>query len=220
MSKAAQLLLASALLCLAADPAWKTKQVADWTVDDAKLVLSDSPWAASVTTTIAHPNGRLGGISIGLPGIGIGRGRGGYPPPQDAPDVEAPVLRLRWESALPIRQAELKAREVNAPDLDPNSYVIAVYGVPGRYIGGPPRSLERQLKNQAAIRRDGQKDLKPTSVEIMERDDGPLVLYMFPRKIEIRRNDRRVEFSAEIGSLQFTKTFYIEDMTWQSKLEL
>jgi len=54
----------------------------------------------------------------------------------------------------------------------------------------------------------------------MERDDGPLVLYMFPRKIEIRRNDRRVEFSAEIGSLQFTKTFYIEDMTWQSKLEL
>jgi hypothetical protein len=227
MCKAAQLLLASAVVCIAADPAWKIKQVADWTVDDAKLVLSDSPWAASVTTNIVHPNGRLGrggGISIGLPGIGIGRGRGpggsDMPPPrEDSPQVEAPLVRLRWESALPIRQAELKAREVNAPDIDQGSYVIAVYGVPGRYIGGDPKILVRQLKSQAAIRREGQKDLKPSSVEIMERDDGPLVLYLFPRKVEIRRNDR-VGFTAQIGPLQFTKTFYVEDMTWQGKLEL
>jgi hypothetical protein len=229
MSKAVHILFASTLLCFAADPAWKTKQVADWTADDAKLVLSDSPWAASVTTTMAQSNGRMGrggGISLGIPGIGIGRGRGypptgsgGPPPREDSPEVEAPVVRLRWESALPIRQAELKAREVNAPDIDADSYVIAVYGVPGRYIGGDPKSLARQLKNQAAIRRDGQKELKPSSVEIMERDDGPLVLYMFPRKVEIRRNDR-VEFTAQIGPLQFTKSFNVEEMSWQGKLEL
>jgi hypothetical protein len=229
MPKTARLLFASALLCIAADPAWKTKKVADWTVEDAKLVLSDSPWAGSVTTTFVRPNGGMGhggGISLGIPGIGIGRGRG-YPPTgsggpvprEDSPEVEAPVVRLRWESALPIRQGELKAREVNAPDIDPDSYVIAVYGVPGRYIGGDPRSLARQLKSQAVIRREGQKELKPSSVEIMERDDGPLVLYMFPRKVEIRRNDR-VEFSAQIGPLQFAKSFHVEEMTWQEKLEL
>ncbi|HWD00099.1 MAG TPA: hypothetical protein VG456_25245 [Candidatus Sulfopaludibacter sp.] len=228
--------LTSAILCFAADPAWKSKPVPDWTIEDAKQVLTDSPWAASVTPTLTKAVNRqrgrglnAGGISIGLPGIGMGggRGRGGYPggqpppPPQeDSPQADAPVLHLRWESALPIRDGELKAREVNAPDVDENSYAIAVYGVPTRYLSGDPKHLASQLKGLAAIRRDGQKDLKPTSVEILERDDGPVVIYSFSRKTEIRRADRRVEFSAEIGRLQFTHAFYTEDMTWQGKLEL
>ena len=233
MPKTVPVLFVSALLFAAADPAWKAKQVADWSVEDAKLVLTDSPWAASVTTTVAHSTARLGkggGISLGIPGIGIGGRRGGYPggagaPPQgpprdDGPAADAPVVRLRWESALPIREGELRARETNAPDIDQNSYVIAVYGVPGRYIGGDPKSLARQLKGEAAIRRDGEKDLKPSSVEIMERDDGPVVLYSFPRKVEIKRSDKRAEFSAQIGQLQMTHAFYIEDMFFQGKLEL
>jgi hypothetical protein len=232
-------LVASALLCGAADEPWKTKQVPDWTVDDAKLVLSDSPWACTVSTTVAKPGNRKrgqgpGGISIGIPGIGgMGGPRGGYPAggrggpvgrppaqPDENPADDAPSVRLRWESALPIRQAELKAREANAPDVDQNSYVIAVYAVPTRYLSGDPKGLAAQLKKEAAIRRDGQKDLKPTSVEIMERDDGPVVLYLFPRKAEIKRGDRRLEFVAQIGRLQFSKAFYVEDMTYQGKLEL
>ena len=240
MSRRRQLLVfvSSAILCVAADQGWKTKQVPDWTPEDARLVLTDSPWASSVTTTVTKAVNRqrgrglnAGGISIGLPGIGMGRGggypggRGGYPggqapPRDDTPAEDAPVLRLRWESALPIREAELKAREVNAPDFDENSYAIAVYGVPSRNVSGDPKTVAAQLKRQAALRRDGQKDLKPSSVEVLERDDGPVILYLFPRKTELKRSDRRIEFAAEIGRLQFSKAFYIDDMTWQGKLEL
>jgi hypothetical protein len=224
------LLFACAVLFGASDPPWKVKQIPDWDGDDAKLVLTDSPWAGSVTPSIAAPtrqraggSGR-GGIGIGLPGIGMGRPRsGGYPaspPPDSGPAADPPVLQVRWESALPIREAELKAREVNAPDIDPSCYAIAVYGVPARMASGSEKTLAAQFKRQAAIKREGQKDLKPSSVQVLQRDDGPVIVYLFPRKVEITRKDRRVEFDAQIATLQLMKAFYTGDMTWQSKLEL
>jgi hypothetical protein len=224
------LLFASAVLCGASDPPWKEKQIPDWDADDAKLVLADSPWAGSATATIVPParqrGGGLGrgGIGIGLPGIGMGRSRGGYPggqpPPNDSPAGDPPVLQVRWESALPIREAELKAREVSAPDIDESCYAIAVYGVPARMASGDEKTLAAQFKRQAAIKRDGQKDLKPSSVQVLQREDGPVIVYLFPRKVEITRKDRRVEFDAQIATLQFMKAFYTGDMTWQGKLEL
>jgi hypothetical protein len=32
--------------------------------------------------------------------------------------------------------------------------------------------------------------------------------------------DRRIEFDAKLGRLQFSETFFTEDMTYQGKLEL
>jgi len=37
----------SAVLLLAADPAWRTKPIQSWTEEDAKQVLTESPWAKS-----------------------------------------------------------------------------------------------------------------------------------------------------------------------------
>ena len=59
-----------------------------------------------------------------------------------------------------------------------------------------------------------------TSVEVLQRDDGPVVLYLFPRSKEITRQDKRIQFDARIGRLQLTQSFYPEDMTYQGKLEL
>lgn len=226
------LLVFAAVLYGTADAPWKTRQVADWTADDAKQVLTDSPWAGAVNTTFTkNVNRQSGGmngsgVSLGIPGIGMGGGRrrggnpGGGPPPNQTPDGEPPVLQVRWESALPIREAELKNREVNAPDIDQGSYAVAVYGVPARMASGDEKTLAAQFKKQAAIKREGQKDLKPTSVQVLQREDGPVIVYLFPRKTEIKRTDRRLEFDAQIARLQFIKAFYVEDMTWQGKLEL
>src|SRR3979490_1618779 len=78
-------------LLFAADEAWKNKQIAEWSEDDARQVLTDSPWAKTVKPTVdrsGHSSqgrsggmGRgggigIGGIGIGLPGMGGGR-RGG-----------------------------------------------------------------------------------------------------------------------------------------------
>ncbi len=183
----------------------------------------------------------IGGIGLGIPGIG-GMGRrggmgypgGGYPgggyPGGGYPGGSSggngsdynhpPVLKLRWESALPIREAELKARETSAPTVDDNHYAIAVYGVPDRMINGDSHSVAAQLKKQAAIKRDGKKDLKPSSVEVLRREDGPVIVYLFARSNEITQQDKRIEFDARILRLDLRQSLYVDDMTYQGKLEL
>ena len=248
------LLPVSIVLLFAADQSWKDKEAREWNDDDAKQVLTDSPWAKTVKPTIDRSQqnsqrrsgggmGRGGGIGmgsvgIGLPGIGgMGRrggmrgpvGDGGYPGGRrregandgaETNSTEPPTLKLRWESAFPVREAELKARDTNAPSLDADHYAIAVYGVPSRMASGDSQSLAKQLKKQAAIKRDGKKDLKPSSVEVLQRDDGPVIVYLFQRKQEITRQDKRIEFDAQIGRLQFAQSFYVDDMNYQGKLEL
>jgi hypothetical protein len=134
--------------------------------------------------------------------------------------VTPPTLTLRWESAQPMREAELKARDVDAPTVDENHYAIAVRGVPREMLKADTRAMEGDLKKQATLKRDGKKDLKPTGVEIHQRDDGPIILFLFSRSSEIARSDRRVEFEAQIGRLKFAEPFFIEDMVYDGKLAL
>jgi hypothetical protein len=229
------------------DEPWKDKESAQWSEEDAKQVITDSPWAKTVLPEVARANngsrpggggGRgggigIGGIGIGLPGIGgMGRRGGGYPggqqggqqsgrPGQDDP---APTLTVRWESAKPVQEAELKAHTTGSPegilDVDRDHYAIAVYGLPGRIANGDSKTMAAELKKQASIKREGKKDLKPTSVEVLRGEDGPVILYQFSRSAEIVKGDRRIEFDAQIEKLKFEQAFYLEDMVYQGKLEL
>lgn len=211
---------------------WKDKESAQWTEEDAKEVITDSPWAKTVLPEVvrsATEGPRRGSIGVGLPGIGgiggMGRrgGGGGYPQsrggrPSD--DSAAPTLTVRWESALPIQEAELKAHTSGNPEVDEGHYAIAVYGLPGRMANADTKNLADTLKKQAAIKREGKKDLKPSSVEVLRGEDGPVILYMFPRSAEIVKGDRRIEFDAQIQQLKFEQAFYLEDMVYRGKLEL
>lgn len=176
----------------------------------------------------------LGGVQIGLPGLGgIGgqrRGGGGYPSGGGYPrggdanggtdSSEPPALTLRWESALPVRSAELVVRDENAPVLDEGHYAIAVYGVPSRMAGSDSRNLVDALKKQASIKREGKKDLKPSSVEVLQKEAGPVIVFMFPRSKEITRGDKRIEFDAQVGRLEIAQSFYVDEMVYLGKLEL
>jgi hypothetical protein len=222
-----------ALLAGAADdPAWKTKQIPDWTENDAKHVLAESPWVKTFTPTMKQEQssgsrrgmgGGLGGIGLGIPGIGGMGGRrgvgGGYPGGgQSTHNDDPPRVTLRWESAMPVRTAELKVHDNDAPTLDDKHYAIAVYGIPDRMLAGDTKKLRDELKEKAAIKRDGKKDFKPSSVVVIERTDGPVVVYLFPMTNEITKQDHRLEFDADIGRLQLTQSFFT--MAWQGKLEL
>jgi len=230
-----------ALLALAVfaqdNPAWKSKQIADWTEDDAKQVMADSPWVATFTPTLGPPPSGavrprmggigMGGVGIGMPGMGRPRYPPGYPggngyPGQSNPGAptELPKVTLRWESAMPIRSAELKARDNDSPVIDDKQYAIAVYGVPERYLIGEKKTLEGQLKKVATLRRDGKKDIKPSSVDIIDKPDGPVVVYEFSTSNEITKDDHRVEFNAKMGRLELDQSFFLDDMVWQGKREL
>jgi hypothetical protein len=227
------------------DAPWKSKQIPDWTVEDAKDVLADSPWVKTFTATLnpAQQNTQqtqrgMGGMGGGMGGGGMGGmggmggrrgmgypGGGGYPnsyPNGQANDglTQAPQVTLRWESAMPVRTAELKVRDNDAPILDNMHYAIAVYGIPDRVFNGDTDKLQDQFKKEAKIKREGKKDFKPSSVEIVDGHDGRVVVYLFPMTNEITRQDHRVEFTAKIGRLELTQSFFVDDMVWQGKLEL
>jgi hypothetical protein len=141
------------------------------------------------------------------------------------PAEQPPQLTLRWESALPIHEAVLKAHDKNAPTVDEGYYALAVYGVPGRMVDVESKSLPIKLRHLAKLRRDGQKDLLPSSVLVLQRDSGPVFVYLFAhaknkKKAIVTPEDKRIDFEAQIGRLKFGESFFLEDMVYQGKLEL
>jgi hypothetical protein len=226
-------------LILAVDPVWKTKPAAEWTEQDARQVLAASPWAkeirAAITRRLTEDQLREAG-QMGQPrGVGnegvdpkdsgpkispnILSGRGGDDrSPRSLP--QSITLKLRWESALPVRLAELKSHEVEPPTLTGEGYIIAVYGIPGGDFKGDPKRLGEPLKNLAALKREGKKDVKPSSVEVFQRDNTVVVVYLFPLSAEITRKDQRIQFEAHIGRIVFAQNFELSEMEFMGKLEL
>jgi hypothetical protein len=113
------------ILIAAADPSWRSKPMEQWTAQEAKQVLTNSPWATMAMVKAYIPKnedqlrqgGRMGGgQGIGLQGLdpkgfllgsNTKRNR-----PQSVPVNE---LQVRWESAETIRAAELKLPNEAAP---------------------------------------------------------------------------------------------------------
>jgi hypothetical protein len=226
----------------AADPTWKTKPAQQWTEDDARQILNSSPWAKAITAGLARRQSedelRDGG-QMGQPkGIGYdGVDAKGTGPklPNKATDIFVPApnggrsirstvqsigVRLRWESALPVRLAELKSHEIDPPTLEVDGYKIAVYGIPGGNFKGDPKKLGDPLKEGALLRREGKKDVKPSSVEVFQYPDGWAAVYVFPLSAEISAKDKQVEFEAHIGRIVVMQLFELWEMVFQGKLEI
>jgi hypothetical protein len=227
---------ACAVLLLAADPFWKSKPVANWTVEDARQVLTDSPWARNVTAMLTRRLNedelRENSGNMGQPhGVGVdGVGEKPVRPKLDVPTIltkvytpppaESVQVLVRWETALPVRAAELKAGELDLPTLEGDGYKIAVYGIPGGNFKGDPKSLGDPLKIGAWLRREGKKDVKPSRVEVFQKQEGLVIVYLFPLSAEIGRKDALVEFDAQIGRVVVKQSFDVQDMQFQGKLEL
>ena len=233
--------IVAAALLVAADPAWKSKPTAEWTEEDARQVLTASPWSkttrAVITRRLTEEELRAAG-QLGQPrGIGNDNvdAKGTGPKVSLNPftssggndrsirSLPQPVtLRLRWENALPVRLAELKAHEVEPPASEGGGYRVAVYGlpVPDADVMIDPKQLVQPLKNLAALKRQGKKDVKPVRVEVFQRDREIVVVYLFPLSAEITSKDGRVEFEAQIGRIVIAQSFDVEQMEFQGKLEL
>jgi hypothetical protein len=224
----------SAALAMAADVAWKAKEINQWSEEDARQVLTDSPWARSTIGIISRlqtederrDGGKMGqDHGVGFDGVDekgatpsrLETLRGAVDPRRSSQPIR---LIVRWESALPIRAAEIKASVVEPPTVEGDGYRIAVYGVPGGYFKKDSKSLGNPLKKEAALKRAGKKDVKPTSVEVFQREDGLVVVYLFPLSAEISRKDELVEFDAQIGRIGVVQQFNIKEMQFQGNLEL
>jgi len=230
------ILLIAAGPAWAAEPAWKDKPIATWTEEDARQILENSPWAKAVVAGIARERSeselREGG-QMGQPhGVGYDGVQDkkrplteeignpfvvGKPLPSNHPSIR---LLVRWESALPVRAAEIKAHEDPPPTRPGDGYSIAVYGVPASFAKGDPTSLGKPLRESAALKREGKKDVPPSRVEVFQLENGVVVAYLFPLSAEISKKDGVVEFSALIGRIQVSQHFLVEEMQLQGTPEL
>ena len=225
----------TAVLLLADDLSWKDKPIPNWTQQDARQVLSDSPWVKTVTGNVSRMQTEFERRKGGNMGQEHGVGYDGIaqrPKRQQAagffgsavdgtPNAARPLqLQVRWESALPIRAAELKAGIIEPPTLEGDGYSIAVYGVPGSYFKDDPQKLGTPLKKNALLRREGKEEVKPSSVEVFQREDGLVVVYLFPLSAEITKKDGMIEFIARIGRLGVVHYFDAGAMLFRGKLEL
>jgi hypothetical protein len=224
MSRAfpAGVFVAGVVLLAAGAPTWKTKPVAQWTEDDAREVLRNSPWVkravVAILPELTAEQRRKGGATGGGHGVGI-EGLTGAAEPRSKGPV-GPVT-IRWESAFPVRAAELKAREVGAPDWEGDAYVLAVYDVPDLKVVSNNRGQEAELKQIAFLKRSGKKDLKPSSVELMQEPNGlSIVVYVFQPAEEITLGDERIEFTAQINRLSIAQYFFPSQMELGGKLQL
>ena len=228
-------LFAAAALLVAADPSWKSKPAQEWTPEDARLLLDDSPWAKPSIATLIPPlnedqrreSGNMGQPhGVGYDGVEDKHTRPGLSladillkPYTPHPPEYLPVL-VRWESSLPVRAAERKSGEPAPPAVEGDGYKIAVYGIPGGNFRGTPKSLGDPLRHLAALRRGGKPDVKPTRVEVFQEQNGLVIVYVFPVKAELTKRDTFVEFDAQIGRVAIRQTFDVTEMLFLGTLEL
>ena len=241
--KTCSALLAGALAIYAAD-FWNAKDPAQWTPEEIESILNDSPWA------------RPTNISFDLPGMqpdsgksrsgrfaGDGGYKGGaYPRRGRYPDEDEPakatrglpsfVATVRWESALPIRQALLKSQPAGSVEPSENSYVIAVLGVPipgsraeqtAERKGPPPRdpeSVRYELLASTKLIRKNKTPIAPSDVKIDSSKSAGEIHFFFPRKDPISVDDKELTFEMQLGAMKLDQKFRLKDMTLKKKLEL
>jgi len=248
---------AAVVLCLAvslaAAPPWSKKDSGEWSDQEIERILYDSPWAQPSSATLstrnranAEPVGPVPGAAqagMATPGgAGAGRWDGGV---GRAPGVGAlptiPVT-IRWDSALPIREALTRLGKVASGSFADVSgqYVITIIGlVPagqyserGRFVprsqtddmNGEPRSKQdpeqmlQGLTGSTRLRVRGHDAIAPVDVKL-DADSGELH-FLFPRGTNISEADKEVLFTARFGPMTIEKRFRLKDMRYKGKLEL
>lgn len=216
---------------LAAD-FWDEKEFTDWSDRDVRRMMTDSPWAKRITVVFPRPprtalndrNPVAGGIGGGRGGGGRG-GRGfggadGFGPTRQS------RLIVQWRSGLPMRQAIVRGRIGEGSALDPagrqflaqrpTGYFIVVAGLPRPFARLDPAALAAG----ARLERRGKRPIVPVQAAAEAEGDGAVILYLFPRDDAITLADEEVEFVTEIAEARIERTFELEDMVFNGRLEL
>ena len=229
---------------------WERKKFSEWTEKEVRKMLNDSPWARPVEIRVDAMGGAragggggrrrgggggggfdasagsMGGADEGMGG-GMGRGGGGMPMPEAVPTI---TVYVRWRTALPVKQALVRARFGDEAATSPDAakflsaqethHIIEIAGVPMPML----RIKPDQLKAGAQLRI---KDKPPIQAVDLKagRDENRINLYLiFPRQQDgtpvIVLEDKEVEVLLKAGPLDIRRKFRLKDMIFEGKLEI
>ena len=157
-----------------------------------------------------------------------------------------PMVLIRWQSALPVKQALLKNRfgaeaatSAQAKEILANEeayYVIAVEKLPrmgmgrrqavgaagegGREGGPDPERMKQMMAKATSLARKGKEPLKPEDVKMATAEKTMTVYFLFPRTEPITLEDKEVEFTTRMGPMEIKRKFKLQDMVFAGKLQL
>jgi hypothetical protein len=213
----------------AATEFWNQKKPEDWTEDERRELLAKSPWAREAVIKVND--------SVG--GLGVPRGRtmsGGYGggsrrsgPVSANPGTTNPTAEgkyhaiVRWESALPVREATHN----QSKDDPAANYILNIVGdVPmlGRRSNDETETEFQQrldmLKQYTKLEKKGD----PIYLVKVAYQAGPPAtsgtLFYFERNDLITVHDGTVTFVTKLGPLDVRCKFAPKEMLYLGKLEL
>ena len=235
------LLLVAAMVLLAArlyasKPAWD-KPPETWTAEDIAALMNNSPWSLQTEASVEDPYDAREPMPVTPPETGEklpGQNKqpwDGGPGHNRMGRLPTVPVTVRWESALPIRQAQKDASVPEGP-----WYVVSVAGlVPeGRYRSTGktetsstsdgsvdarnPEELLEAFMAYSKISQKGGPDLQPENVKL-DAATG-VVRIFFSRKTVIDPEQREVFFITHLGKLNVKAKFRISSMKYHGKIEL
>ena len=239
-------------LAWAAD-VWEAKPFEEWTSKDLQKVVTNSPWARQTRALVSGP------ASAEREVTGIGDARSGNPEgggPQRAGSASSaggaerlgavpsdvdfsgaasqqagiPVI-VRWQSALPLRQAQIRAKygkeAATSPEAqkyltqEPMLYVLVVSGLQGSMVsGGAGDEAKRKIMLATRLTTKGNQSMRPAVVDFAANGTAVDVLIGFPRSVPLTLEDQDADFSTQIGPARIAYKFKLKDMLLHGKLEL
>ena len=203
----------------AAAPFWDAKDPKDWTDAERTELLTKSPWAHSASV---HYDQGPGGLNRGPATSNTRRGsRGGpgLPTPDGTPTLAPTEALVRWESALPVREAD-RNRSKDDPAAN---YILSVTGdLP---MLGEKANKETEADIQArseALKQHTRLQKKGDAIYLARiapgRESG--TLFYFDRNDLLRLSDHQVTFVTRLGPIDVKAKFTLKDMIYHGKLEL
>ncbi len=208
--------------CLMAADFWQ-KPYTEWADKDLQKMIKDSPWAHTISVP---SNGPVMGIEAGGGG-GRGGGGGGDAP---VPGMREPEVVVRWQSAMPIRQAVVRLRfgaEAAKADeaqkylaKEQTTYELVLSGPMGAYLRGKPEDIAKTLSDVTFLTSKDKGAIKPTSIQVGKPGPAMDVLIDFPRTMPYTLDDKEVEFSTKLGNTTIKNKFRLKDMVVSGKLEM
>jgi hypothetical protein len=216
---AAMLLLAVILAAFAwAQEPWRTKAFKEWTADEVRRVLDDSPWAKVIAVDITwRPQGSKAGEV-----------------PRPASDMRLDTLRkvpqapflVRWASARTVRMAlarhAMLTRGASSEEAD--RFVARVPEQHEFIVTGPDitplktTGTERLKSSAHLVLKSSGHRIPAASVEIMQKKEKlEAVVFRFPRSAadgepHISAKEKSVEFLCRVAGAEMKANFELAKM--------
>jgi len=233
-------------ICLLAADFWQSKSFEQWSDKDVQKMLDNSPWSKQVTIPgeiaamqgtgkrrgMPGSMGEANSSTVATPGAMEDSSARARPSEADPMTGQTPgtTLMVRWESALPVKQARVKARygleAATSPEAkkiletNENAYVISVSGLGRGAARGDSDALKKQAMADAALMVKGKDPIKPVNFMLQRVNNGVVAVFAFPKTEALAIEDKEVEFRAKLDSMTVQSRFQLKNMIIGGKLEL